>query len=52
MTEEQKTFHLELSTEVMNVVLMGLGELPAKVSLEAIIEIKKQCQSQPKPTEE
>ena len=39
-------FNLELTEQEVNVVLAGLGELPAKHSIELIAKIKSDCESQ------
>ena len=39
-------FNLELTEQEVNVVLAGLGELPAKHSIELIGNIKQSCESQ------
>jgi len=44
-------FNLELTEQEVNVVLAGLGELPAKHSIELIAKIKTTCESQIEETE-
>jgi hypothetical protein len=44
-------FNLELTEQEVNVVLAGLGELPAKHSIELIAKIKSDCESQIEETE-
>jgi len=44
-------FNLELTEQEVNVVLAGLGELPAKHSIELIAKIKSDCESQIKASE-
>ena len=44
-------FNLELTEQEVNVVLAGLGELPAKHSIELIAKIKNDCESQIEETE-
>ena len=44
-------FNLKLTEQEVNVVLAGLGELPAKHSIELIAKIKTTCESQIKETE-
>ena len=39
-------FNLELTEQEVNIVLAGLGELPAKHSIELIAKIKSECESQ------
>ena len=39
-------FELKLTEQEVNVVLAGLGELPAKHSIELIAKIKQSCESQ------
>ena len=39
-------FNLKLTEQEVNVVLAGLGELPAKHSIELIAKIKSDCESQ------
>lgn len=41
-----KTLTLTLSPEEVNVVLAGLGELPAKHSVSLILKVKEQCDPQ------
>jgi len=49
---------LSLTVEDINIILGGLGELPAKVSMKLIVKIQEQAQPQivsesiPQPTEE
>lgn len=40
---------LKLSVEDVNRILAGLGELPAKASLETIVRIREQAAPQLKP---
>lgn len=40
------TFEIKLSGEDLNKVLSGLGELPAKVSFELILNLQKQAEEQ------
>jgi len=44
-------FNLKLTEQEVNVVLAGLGELPAKHSIELIAKIKSDCESQIEETE-
>jgi hypothetical protein len=46
------TYKLELTEQEANVVLAGLGELPAKHSIELIAKIKTTCESQIEPKQE
>ena len=39
-------FNLELTEQEVNIILAGLGELPAKHSIELIAKIKSECESQ------
>jgi hypothetical protein len=39
-------FDLKLTENEVNIILAGLGELPAKHSIELIAKIKQSCQSQ------
>jgi len=39
-------FDLKLTEQEVNIILAGLGELPAKHSIELIAKIKQSCQSQ------
>ena len=39
-------FNLELTENEVNIILAGLGELPAKHSIELIAKIKQSCESQ------
>jgi hypothetical protein len=39
-------FDLALTEQEVNIILAGLGELPAKHSLELIAKIKTTCESQ------
>jgi len=45
-------FELKLTEQEVNVVLGGLGELPAKHSIELIAKIKQSCESQIKASED
>ena len=45
------TYKVELTVEEVNIVLAGLGELPAKHSIELIAKIKTTCESQIEETE-
>jgi hypothetical protein len=45
------TFKINLTEQEVNVVLAGLGELPAKHSIELIAKIKSDCESQIEETE-
>jgi hypothetical protein len=45
-------FDLKLTEQEVNVVLAGLGELPAKHSIELIGKIKQSCESQIKDSED
>ena len=49
-----ESIKIELSLEEINMVLGGLGELPAKASMGVIQKIQQQAgpQVQPEPTEE
>lgn len=50
MNEENvKKVNLELTLDEVNVVLAGLGELPAKASLSVIDKVRSQAVSQLKP---
>ena len=44
-------FNLELTEQEFNIILAGLGELPAKHSIELIAKIKTTCESQIEETE-
>jgi hypothetical protein len=44
-------FNLELTEQEVNIILAGLGELPAKHSIELIGKIKQSCESQIEETE-
>jgi len=44
-------FNLELTEQEVNIILAGLGELPAKHSIELIAKIKSDCESQIEETE-
>ena len=46
------TYKLELTEEEVNIVLAGLGELPAKHSIDLISKIKTTCESQIEPKQE
>ena len=39
-------FDLKLTEQEVNIILAGLGELPAKHSIELISKIKSECESQ------
>jgi hypothetical protein len=39
-------FDLKLTEQEVNIILAGLGELPAKHSIELIAKIKSECESQ------
>jgi hypothetical protein len=39
-------FDLKLTENEVNIILAGLGELPAKHSIEIIAKIKSDCESQ------
>ena len=41
-----KTLTLTLSPEKVNLLLAGLGELPAKHSMALVLEIQEQCKPQ------
>jgi hypothetical protein len=45
------TFKINLTEQEVNLVLAGLGELPAKHSIELIAKIKSDCESQIEETE-
>jgi hypothetical protein len=45
-------FELKLTEQEVNIVLAGLGELPAKHSIELIAKIKQSCESQIKESED
>jgi len=45
------TFKINLTEQEVNLVLAGLGELPAKHSIDLILSIKTECESQSKTTE-
>jgi len=45
-------FNLELTEQEVNIILAGLGELPAKHSIELIAKIKQSCESQIKASED
>lgn len=47
-----KTVSLELSVEDVNLVLAGLGELPAKMSLSVIDRVRSQAMQQLQNAEE
>lgn len=50
MNEENvKKVNLELTLDEVNVVLAGLGELPAKTSLNVIDKVRSQAVSQLQP---
>jgi len=44
-------FKINLTEQEVNLVLAGLGELPAKHSIELIAKIKSDCESQIEETE-
>lgn len=46
MTNTQQTVTLELTVEEVNIVLAGLGELPAKASIAAIDKIRRAATEQ------
>lgn len=48
----QTKLTLTLSPEEVNLLLGALGELPAKVSMALVLEIKKQCDPQMPPAQE
>ncbi len=39
-------FNLQLDEKHINTILMSLGKQPAEISMESIIIIKRQCESQ------
>ena len=39
-------FDLKLTEQEVNIIFAGLGELPAKHSIELIAKIKSECESQ------
>ena len=43
------TFKINLTEQEVNLVLAGLGELPAKHSIDLISKIKTTCESQIEP---
>jgi len=43
---QNKTIKLELSIEETNLILAGLGKLPAEASMGLILEIQKQANEQ------
>ena len=45
-------FNLELTENEVNIILAGLGELPAKHSIELIAKIKSKCEAQIKKKNE
>ena len=45
-------FNLELTEQEVNIILAGLGELPAKHSIELIGKIKSECEAQIKKENE
>jgi len=45
-------FELKLTENEVNIILAGLGELPAKHSIELIGKIKQSCKSQIKASED
>ena len=46
------TFKINLTEQEVNLVLAGLGELPAKHSIDLISKIKTTCESQIEPKQE
>lgn len=44
-------YKLELTEKEVNIILAGLGELPAKHSIDLIAKIKSTCESQIEKTE-
>ena len=46
------TTTLELTLDEINIILAGLGELPAKQSINLIIKIQQQAQAQIKAKED
>lgn len=42
---------LELTTDEVNIILAGLGELPAKHSINLLIKVQQQAQEQLKASE-
>lgn len=42
----------ELTEEQVNIILAGLAELPAKISIELIAKIKTECEAQLKTSKE
>jgi len=44
-------YKLELTEKEVNTILAGLGELPAKHSIDLIAKIKSTCESQIEKTE-
>lgn len=49
--EQEKILKLELTVQEVNILLQGLGELPAKISIQLISKINQQAQEQLKPGE-
>jgi hypothetical protein len=45
-------FELKLTENEVNIILAGLGELPAKHSIELIGKIKQSCESQIEASED
>ena len=45
-------FDLKLTEQEVNIILAGLGELPAKHSIELIGKIKQSCESQIEASED
>jgi len=39
-------FELKLTEQEVNIILAGLGELPAKHSIDLIAKIKSECETQ------
>jgi len=39
-------FELKLTEQEVNIILAGLGELPAKHSIDLIAKIKNECETQ------
>lgn len=50
-TQQNKTVNFELTVDEVNVVLAGLGELPAKISLSVIDKVRGQAVAQLQPAE-
>lgn len=51
MTENVQKLTLELTLDEVNLVLAGLGELPAKTSLGVIDKVRSQAVGQLKPAQ-